>query len=269
MQSRRSLSFLSVLLLLFTQLGSALPNPAAKELEVRVAGPEAAPVDIAARWDDNNNYGGDNYGNSPPPPPDGNNHPPPPPDNNNPPAPPTPDGKNHPPPPPERKYDDCNGDDSCWHVYQNNDCDGNCWNNGHGFITFIQQRIIYEFGMIRQFGDQISYDDCNNHINNIRGYIGQLRDQTSSRGLQWYGGDIGGIQHEISGTIDIINTLIYYLSVTVDVNIYGSILPPLCGEVGDWFHVTNNVGVSITTEVSTSISYFTQVSSNFGVVISL
>ncbi|EEB89810.1 hypothetical protein MPER_12056 [Moniliophthora perniciosa FA553] len=48
MQSR-SLSFLSVLLLVFTQLTSALPNPAPKELVVRAAEAKAAAVNIAVR----------------------------------------------------------------------------------------------------------------------------------------------------------------------------------------------------------------------------
>ncbi|EEB98955.1 hypothetical protein MPER_01445 [Moniliophthora perniciosa FA553] len=51
MQSRRSISLFSVLLL-FTQLASALPNPAARGLAARVAEPAA--VDVEARgW----NYG--------------------------------------------------------------------------------------------------------------------------------------------------------------------------------------------------------------------
>ncbi|EEB91520.1 hypothetical protein MPER_10104 [Moniliophthora perniciosa FA553] len=51
MQSRASISLLSFLLLLVTQLASALPNPAARGLEARVAEPAA--VDVEARgWDD-------------------------------------------------------------------------------------------------------------------------------------------------------------------------------------------------------------------------
>ncbi|EEB90893.1 hypothetical protein MPER_10840 [Moniliophthora perniciosa FA553] len=133
----------------------------------------------------------------------------------------------------QNKHNDCEGDE-CQN--KNNNCDNDCQSNAIGFISYIQGGINREVDLIKQYGTQISSDECNKHINNIRQYIGSVSSKTSNYGSQWYGGDTGGAQVQISSVVSTINDLInYLLSAHINANVYSSVVPSLCNEVGSWF----------------------------------